>query len=80
MVPRPKPAPGVYLLAAARLGVDPRACVVVEDSPASAAAAQDAGFLAVGYAPGDTAAAMHAGGVPVIRSMRELVPHITALA
>ena len=78
MVTRPKPAPDTYLLAAARLGVPPGDCLVVEDSPAAAAAALGAGFLAIGYAPGDTAADMHARGVPVVVSMRDLPPRITA--
>jgi HAD superfamily hydrolase (TIGR01509 family) len=69
MVARPKPAPDVYLLAADRLGVEPSDCLLVEDSPAGAAAALAAGFHALGYAPGETAAAMRAGGVPVIASI-----------
>jgi HAD superfamily hydrolase (TIGR01509 family) len=72
MVARPKPAPDVYLLAASRLGVRPEECVVVEDSPAGAAAAKAAGMHALGYAPGNTAAAMAANGIPVIRSMAEI--------
>ena len=72
MVARPKPAPDVYLLAAMQLGVRPEECVVVEDSPAGAAAAKAAGMQAIGYAPGDTAAAMAANGIPVIRSMAEI--------
>ena len=42
-VERPKPDPQPYLLAAARLGVDPAACVVVEDSRVGVAAALAAG-------------------------------------
>lgn len=38
-----KPSPDPYLLAAQRLGVDPRACLVVEDAPAGLAAARAAG-------------------------------------
>ncbi len=72
MVPRPKPAPDVYLLAAARLGAAPADCVVIEDSPAGAAAALGAGMRAIGYAPGATHAAMVASGARVIRSMAEL--------
>jgi HAD superfamily hydrolase (TIGR01509 family) len=72
MVPNPKPAPDVYLLAAARLGAAPAECLVVEDSPASAAAAQRAGMRVIGHAPGATADAMRANGIPFIRSMAEL--------
>lgn len=73
MVPRPKPAPDVYLLAARRLGAEPAQCVVVEDSPAGARAALAAGMRAIGYAPGATHDAMVASGARVIRSMAELV-------
>src|SRR5262249_40762565 len=76
---RPQPAPDVYLLAAARLGVSPSGCVVVEDSPASAASAQQAGFRAVGYAPAATAADMRSRGLPVVASMNELLGTIASL-
>jgi HAD superfamily hydrolase (TIGR01509 family) len=72
MVPRPKPAPDVYLLAATRLDARPGECVVIEDSPAGASAALAAGMRAVGYAPGPTYEAMRASGARVIRSMGEL--------
>jgi HAD superfamily hydrolase (TIGR01509 family) len=80
MVPRPKPAPDVYLLAAERLDARPGECVVIEDSPAGAAAALAAGLRAVGYAPGPTFAAMQATGARVIRSMAELSGVISAVA
>ncbi|MDO4918247.1 HAD family phosphatase [Kocuria sp.] len=44
---RPKPDPDAYLQAARRLGVDPAACVVVEDSPSGAAAGVAAGIVTV---------------------------------
>ena len=72
MVPRPKPAPDIYLLAAERLGVEPAGCVVIEDSPAGAAAARGCGMHAIGYAPAETHAAMSASGIEVMRSMDEL--------
>ena len=40
MVARPKPAPDIYLLAAARLGSPPAGCRVVEESTARAVAAR----------------------------------------
>jgi HAD superfamily hydrolase (TIGR01509 family) len=76
MVARPKPAPDVYLLAAQRLGAAPADCIVIEDSPAGAAAALAAGMRAIGYAPGATHDSMRASGAPVIRSMDELIGHI----
>jgi HAD superfamily hydrolase (TIGR01509 family) len=78
MVPRPKPAPDIYLLAASRLGAAPADCIVIEDSPAGAAAALAAGMRAVGYAPDSTADAMRASGARVIKSMDELIGAIGA--
>ena len=78
MVARPKPAPDIYLLAAQRLGAEPRECIVIEDSPAGAAAAQAVGMRVLGYAPGHAAVAMQASGARVIRSMHELITAIEA--
>jgi len=53
-VPRAKPDPAPYLLACARLGVDPTRCVVLEDSPAGITSGQAAGcaVVAVPSVPG----------------------------
>lgn len=51
-VPHGKPAPDVYLAAAAGLGVDPRRCAVVEDTATGAAAGLAAGATVFGYCPG----------------------------
>lgn len=42
-----KPHPGVYLTAARRLGVDPGACVTLEDSPNGVLAAKAAGMRCI---------------------------------
>jgi HAD superfamily hydrolase (TIGR01509 family) len=42
-----KPDPEGYLLAAAKLGVDPRYCIALEDSPNGVAAAEAAGYRTV---------------------------------
>ena len=42
-----KPDPEGYLLAAAKLGADPRRCVALEDSPNGVAAAEAAGYRTV---------------------------------
>ncbi|HEY6123727.1 MAG TPA: HAD-IA family hydrolase [Steroidobacteraceae bacterium] len=76
MVARPKPSPDIYLLAAQKLGVEPHDCIVIEDSPASAAAALGAGMRVIGYAPDKTFDAMRASGATVIRTMDELIPTI----
>ncbi len=50
-VARGKPAPDVFLAAAAAEGVDPENCMVVEDSAPGIAAAHAAGMRVIGYAP-----------------------------
>jgi HAD superfamily hydrolase (TIGR01509 family) len=47
-VARPKPAPDAYLAAASELGVEPAACVILEDSPTGLAAARATGALTIG--------------------------------
>ncbi|MFI4915232.1 MAG: beta-phosphoglucomutase [Phycisphaerales bacterium JB060] len=49
--PKAKPDPQCFLLAAAKLQVEPARCVVVEDAPAGVAAALDAGMRVVGVGP-----------------------------
>jgi beta-phosphoglucomutase-like phosphatase (HAD superfamily) len=44
-----KPDPAPYLLAAERLGVDPRKCLAIEDTPVGIAAAKAAGLFAVAW-------------------------------
>ncbi|MGW1407213.1 HAD family hydrolase [Streptomyces sp. NPDC002403] len=51
-----KPAPDLFLHAARRMGVDPAACVVVEDSKYGVQAARSAGMRAFGFAGGLTPA------------------------
>ncbi|MCL7715293.1 HAD family hydrolase [Stenotrophomonas mori] len=46
-VAHPKPAPDIYLLAARSLGVDPRHCLALEDSPTGVRAALAAGMTVV---------------------------------
>lgn len=52
-MPRSKPAPDVYLAAAAALGVDPRRCVVVEDTVTGVTAGVAAGARVFGYSPAE---------------------------
>ncbi|WP_439590045.1 HAD family hydrolase [Hydrogenophaga sp.] len=47
--PRSKPAPDVYLAAAAHLGVDPARCLVIEDTATGAQAGLAAGATVWGY-------------------------------
>ena len=47
-----KPAPDLFLLAAAEMGVDPTRCAVIEDSTHGVAGTVSAGMAAYGYAGG----------------------------
>src|SRR5258708_21981077 len=51
-VPRGKPAPDLFLYAAAKMHVEPADCIVVEDSPAGVAAAYAAGMSPIGFIGG----------------------------
>ncbi len=55
MVRRGKPAPDLFLYAAGRMGVEPGACVVVEDSAAGICAGLAAGMRVLGFAGGSHA-------------------------
>ena len=51
-VKNPKPSPDVYLFAAENLGVNPKDCLVIEDSVSGATAALSAGMQVVGLLSG----------------------------
>jgi beta-phosphoglucomutase-like phosphatase (HAD superfamily) len=53
-VPNGKPAPDLFLHAAATMGVEPKRCAVVEDSAPGVVAALAAGMRAFAYAGGVT--------------------------
>ncbi|KAI7997261.1 CBBY-like protein [Camellia lanceoleosa] len=55
VVPRKKPDPAIYILAATTLGVEPSSCVVVEDSAIGLAAAKAAGMKCIVTKSGYTA-------------------------
>ena len=72
-VARGKPAPDLFLHAAARMGVAPEACAVIEDSRFGIEAARAAGMRAFGYAGGLTPRAfLETPGVVVFTDMLEL--------
>ncbi len=50
-MPKSKPAPDVYLAAAAALGADPKRCAVIEDSPTGARAGVAAGCSVFAFCP-----------------------------
>lgn len=72
-VARGKPAPDLFLHAASRMGVEPAACAVVEDSRYGVQAARAAGMRAFGFAGGLTPASWLEGpGTVVFSEMRQL--------
>lgn len=73
-MPRSKPAPDVYLAAAAHLQADPAACLVVEDTPTGITAGVAAGATVWAYCPaGASAEALRqAGAAQVFGTMHEL--------
>lgn len=72
----PKPAPDVYLQAAAACGARPEACVVIEDSATGARAGLAAGMRVYGFAAHGagtaTARQLAALGVPLFHRMADL--------
>jgi beta-phosphoglucomutase len=62
-VPRGKPAPDIFLAAAARLRVPPAECVAFEDAPSGVASARAAGMVCVALSTSFTEAAFRAAGV-----------------
>jgi HAD superfamily hydrolase (TIGR01509 family) len=67
-----KPAPDLFLHAAAWMDATPGDCVVVEDSPFGAAAARAAGMRALGYAPEGDGGPLAREGATVFAEMAEL--------
>ena len=68
-----KPAPEIFLLAAAALGVAPAHCFVAEDAPAGVEAARAGGMTALGVARlGDSAGLRAAGADLVVTSLDEV--------
>jgi HAD superfamily hydrolase (TIGR01509 family) len=77
-VAHPKPAPDLFLHAAARMSVKPAQCVVVEDSVFGVQAARAAGMRALGFSgaghctPGHAERLLAAGASVTFRRMSEL--------
>ena len=71
-VARGKPAPDVFLHAAAQEGVPHEACLVIEDSVPGATAARAAGMACIGLAPHGDHPALRATGAVLIQHLSEL--------
>lgn len=81
-LPRSKPAPDVYLAAAAALQVDPRRCAVVEDTVTGVTAGFAAGATVFGYSPPelghDLPDALRAAGATTIFTDMAALPALLA--
>jgi HAD superfamily hydrolase (TIGR01509 family) len=81
-LPRSKPAPDVYLAAAAALGADPSRCVVVEDTVVGVTAGVAAGATVYGYSPSESGhgspEALRAAGAGLIFTRMEDLPALVA--
>lgn len=75
-----KPAPDLFLHAAAQMGFDPASTAVVEDSPAGVEAGRAAGMTVLGYAGHTDAAILREAGAIPFGSMAELPGLLTAVA
>jgi HAD superfamily hydrolase (TIGR01509 family) len=80
-MPRSKPAPDVYLAAAAALGVEALRCAVVEDTVTGVTAGVAAGATVFGYSPPEAGhdapqALRQAGAAWIFTDMAELNAHL----
>jgi beta-phosphoglucomutase-like phosphatase (HAD superfamily) len=75
-VPRPKPAPDVYLLAVERLGAGRAGVVAIEDSASGVAAASAAGLRCVAVRTALTRDHDHGGAALTVPSLTELDPDV----
>ncbi len=77
MVTKCKPDPEVFLLAVKKLGLDPKECVVIEDSNPGIAAGKAAGCKVVAMATTQTREALEAlGNKTVVSDFTELSPEM----
>lgn len=80
---RGKPDPQVFLIAAARLGLPPERCVVIEDAPAGVQAARAGGMrcVAVGFVGHHSVQRLYEAGADlVVKTLTELtVPALARL-
>jgi beta-phosphoglucomutase-like phosphatase (HAD superfamily) len=81
-----KPAPDLFLFAAAQMGMPPARCLVIEDSVPGVTGARAAGMAVFGFhggshcRPGDEAALAAAGATANFDDMRELPAMIAQAA
>ena len=72
-----KPAPDLFLYAAAQCHVLPASCLVIEDSPQGVMAAQAAGMLVIGYVPPGEPDKLSPFNIPIIEHLLDLLPMLS---
>jgi HAD superfamily hydrolase (TIGR01509 family) len=78
-VPKGKPAPDLFRLAATEMNVAPANCIVVEDSVAGVAAAVAAGMVAIGFVGGSQTPGRLATDLVVAAGARTAIADMRAL-
>ncbi|QGG60890.1 HAD-IA family hydrolase [Loigolactobacillus bifermentans] len=76
----PKPAPDIFNMARAKLGLQPNQCVVVEDSDNGIRAAQAAGIQAIAFDDPRYHPQRTAPGVIGVTSFKQVVPTATGIS
>lgn len=79
-VARGKPAPDLFLHAAAAMGFAPGRCVVVEDSLPGVRAARAAGMTVLGFGGGTGAGALRQAGADAVFSRMDALPSLLGAA
>jgi HAD superfamily hydrolase (TIGR01509 family) len=72
LVPHGKPAPDLFLHAAATTGASPAGCVVVEDTPLGVQAAVSARMRVFGYAADSDERELRTAGAEILHSLEDL--------
>lgn len=75
-VERPKPAPDVFLHAASRMGVNPKDCAVIEDTPIGVKAGVAAGMRVYGFAANTPEDRLRAAGAHEVFWNMEALPEM----
>ena len=73
-VEKPKPAPDMFLHAARRMAVDPRHCVVIEDTPTGVRAGVAAGMHVLGFCAHTPEDRLREAGADAVFSDMRLLP------
>lgn len=77
-LPKGKPDPAIFLLAAKELHVPPASCFVVEDAPSGIQAACAGDMMALGVARLDDAALLQAAGADMVVKTLDLIAELVA--